>query len=119
MLNCREEFMDVIFPLSHCDIREAIVIALKRKENGLVIKKIFNLETNSSIKDYFEFLNSLDFEYDNEQATMSIHGLVIFYDNTWLEREICADGVERWVHHSRPEIEDYERMFKYIYNEEE
>lgn len=119
VINGKEEFLDIVFPLSHYDISEAIIIVCTQKENSLVTKKIFKLKSNFSIKDYFEFLNNLNFEYDNEQGIMSIYGLVIFYDNTWLEREICDAGVERWAHYSRPEIGDYERMFKYIYNKEE
>jgi len=61
------------------------------------------LKVNHSEKDFEEFLNSLDFEYDEGFGTQYVHGMVWLEDGTWLDR-LEYDGQESWTHEGVPEI---------------
>ena len=66
-------------------------------------KKEINLKVNFSENDFKEFLNKLDFEYDDGFGTQELHGLVWLEDGTWLSRHEY-DGAENWEHNKLPEI---------------
>lgn len=66
-------------------------------------KKEFNLKVGFNEAEFNEFLNKLDFGYDNGYGTQELHGLVWLQDGTWLSRHEY-DGSERWVHNQLPEI---------------
>lgn len=53
------------------------------------------LEPEHTEEDAMEFLKKLDFEYDNDFGWQEIYGLIMFNDNTWLERREY-DGSEWW-----------------------
>jgi hypothetical protein len=66
-------------------------------------KKEFNLKVGFNEAEFNEFLNKLDFEYDDGYGTQELHGLVWLQDGTWLSRHEY-DGSEYWVHNQLPEI---------------
>jgi len=53
-----------------------------------------------------EFLNKLDFEYDNGFGLQRLFGVVWFEDGTWATRGEY-DGSEWWEVHEIPEIPDH------------
>ena len=61
------------------------------------------LKVNYSQKDYDEFLNSLDFTYDDESEIQYLYGIVWLEDDTWLSR-MDYDGFEWWQHNVLPSI---------------
>ena len=61
------------------------------------------LKLNYSKEDYNDFLDSLDFMYDNGYGSQSLYGVVWLEDGTWLTRGEY-DGSEWWEHHKLPEI---------------
>jgi len=50
-----------------------------------------------------EFLQALNFEYDNGYGGQNLFGIVWFTDGTWAERGEY-DGSEWWEHRKCPEI---------------
>lgn len=57
--------------------------------------KLFQLKMNHTPKGLEDFLNSLDFEYDDGFGSQELYGTVWFTDGVWLEREEY-DGSECW-----------------------
>ena len=73
-------------------------------KNELVDKllEIFGIDY-CTIRDVINFINNLDFEYNNGFGSQELFGTVWFNDNTWLERKEY-DGSEWWIHCKRPQI---------------
>ena len=61
------------------------------------IAEKFILKIGYSENELSNFIDSLDFEYDNGYGTQYIFGEVLFKDNSWLEREEY-DGSEWWAY---------------------
>ena len=61
------------------------------------------LKLNHSEEDYNEFLNSLDFTYDDGYGGQELYGTVWLEDGTWLSRGEY-DGSEWWEHNVLPAI---------------
>ena len=61
------------------------------------------LKLNYSEEDYNEFLNSLDFDYDDGYGGQELYGTVWLEDGTWLSRGEY-DGAEWWEHNVLPTI---------------
>jgi len=53
----------------------------------------------------FEFLNNLDFTYDDGYGIQFLFGVVWLKNGDWLERDEY-DGSEHWVRRYRPAIPD-------------
>jgi hypothetical protein len=51
-----------------------------------------------------EELNHIDMEYDAGYGSQELYGIVLFNDNTWLQRAEY-DGSEWWVHMYPPTIQ--------------
>lgn len=66
-------------------------------------QKTFNLPVLYTGKEADEFLDSLDFEYDNGFGIQELFGTVWFTDGSWATRDEY-DGSEWWEHHEIPEI---------------
>ena len=66
-------------------------------------KKEFNLKVGFNEDEFNEFLNKLDFEYDDGYGTQELHGVVWLQDGTWLSRHEY-DGSEYWEHNHLPKI---------------
>ena len=67
------------------------------------IEKEINLKVGFNESDFKEFLNKLDFEYDNGYGIQELYGFVWLQDGTWLSRSEY-DGSEEWTHKQLPEI---------------
>lgn len=76
------------------------------------IEKVLKL--NHTNEQYDEFLNSLDFVYDNEYGGQLLYGTVWLEDGTWLSRRE-HEGSEWWEHNVLPDI-PREYMMKKILN---
>jgi hypothetical protein len=61
------------------------------------------LKDNHTQKDYLDFLDRLDFEYDDGYGTQELYGIVWLPDGTWLDRGEY-DGSEWWTYRVCPEI---------------
>lgn len=61
------------------------------------------LTTGWDEADFVEFLQSLDFEYDNGYGTQELFGEIWYEDGSWSEREEY-DGSECWAHKCSPTI---------------
>lgn len=65
--------------------------------------KEFDLKVGFTIDEFSEFLNSLDFEYDNGYGSQELFGFIWLKDGSWCER-YEYDGSESWAHKSPPII---------------
>lgn len=97
-MNAKEELLKVL--------KDSIIkcASIRREHTFFEEKsevKILNLDY--SVKDYENFLESMDFEYDNGYGIQELHGVVWLEDGTWLTRGEY-DGSEWWVHNVIPEI---------------
>ncbi len=63
------------------------------------------LPINYSNEQFEEFLNKLNFEYDNGYGTQYLQGTIWYTDGTWSDRGEY-DGSEWWQHQSVPNIPD-------------
>lgn len=61
------------------------------------------LKLNHSEEDYNEFLNSLDFTYDDGYGGQKLYGTVWLEDGTWFSRGEY-DGSEWWEYNVLPDI---------------
>lgn len=63
----------------------------------------FSLKVGYSDKEYNNFMDSLDFNYDDGFGGQELFGLVWFVNDSWLER-YEYDGAEMWVYKRCPAI---------------
>lgn len=63
----------------------------------------FILKEGYSLEEIREFLDKIDFEYDNGYGEQYLEGVVWMEDGTWFERAEY-DGSEWWEHRRLPEI---------------
>lgn len=70
---------------------------------GNTPKNLHTLKIGHTKKELILFLNSLDFEYDNDYYGQLLYGYVWFDDGTWLERG-KYNGSEWWEHKACPKI---------------
>lgn len=61
------------------------------------------LKVDYTEKEYEEFLDSIDFNYDSGWGSQNLFGFIWFEDGTWMER-YEYDGSENWVYKKCPEI---------------
>lgn len=61
------------------------------------------LKVNHSEDELKDFINSLDFNYDDGYGMQEVYGIIMFNDDFWLER-IEYDGSERWGLKKKPSI---------------
>jgi len=62
-----------------------------------------NLKVGHTAEDLQEFLNALDFEYDDGYGGQELHGIVWFNDGIWADRGEY-DGSEWWNYQCCPYI---------------
>ena len=67
--------------------------------------KEYLLLMNYTESDTTEFLNSLDFKYDDGYGCQELFGVIWLTDGSWFERREY-DGAEWWQHMTRPSIPD-------------
>lgn len=64
------------------------------------------LKVNYTEDDWNNFLELLDFEYDDGFGAQELFGTIWFTDGTWSDR-FEYDGSEYWDYHMIPDIPDY------------
>lgn len=79
------------------DIR---VMKIIHYENGFNMDHVF-IKENPSVDD----LESLDYHYDDNNDIQELFGIVLFNDNTWLERSQYED-FEWWNYKKCPTVEE-------------
>ena len=62
-----------------------------------------NLKVGHTTEEFLQFMDKLDFVYDNRYGTHELHGTVWLEDGTWLVRKEY-DGSEWWEYVFSPEI---------------
>lgn len=95
----KEEFLDTIKPKNK--IKCAYIYF--RPPEYPDLKRTSILKENYTNKEYKEFLNSLDYEYDSGYGVQELYGTVWMTDGTWYERKEY-DGLEEWIHKKCPKI---------------
>ena len=99
MINAKEEF------IQHIQYKN-----LKVKSAVLVHKVSYGNKINYILKEkytpseYENFLNSIDFEYDDGFGRQEIKGCILYEDGTWSDR-YEYDGSEWWAYQKCPTIE--------------
>jgi len=98
-MNAREEF------IRHIGIRKVLCAQIQHGEDYSDDDKpvIFNLTTGSTEEDRTQFLNDLDFDYDNGYGGQNLFGTIWYEDGTWSERGEY-DGSEWYVYRQCPQI---------------
>ena len=98
MKNARKEFCEVVSEQS-AQVKCAYVCY--EKSYGQIIRPV--LKVGYSAKDYENFLDSLDFDYDNGFGSQELFGIIWLEDNAWFSRDEY-DGAEAWEYNVVPEI---------------
>jgi len=81
------------------DLKDGEVLAATVMHMG----KKFILKRGHSENDWLQFLEQLDFNYDNGWGRQELYGTVWLWDDTWMERGEY-DGSEWWEHKKLPEL---------------
>ena len=68
------------------------------------------LRTEYSNEEFIEFIESLNFHYDNGFGAQELFGTIWYKDGSWSDRREY-DGREWWEHHHRPDIPDNLEQF--------
>lgn len=80
--------------------------------------KIFNLKEGFSHDEFLNFINDLDFNYDDGYGTQYLFGKIWYTDGTWSER-YEYDGSECWTHKGPTDIFYYDmKHFEDAYQRE-
>lgn len=102
MRNAKEEFLHAVKNLARVKCAyvwiEDFDDKVPQKSNEPIVLKL-----NYTDKDFSEFVNKLDFEYDGGYGIQTIYGTVWLEDGTWVNRGEY-DGSEWWEHHKCPDI---------------
>lgn len=108
MINAKQEFIN----LCKEKTPRCATITLKYWTEDIVSPSSIQELSNVDLKCYYtpedmqEFLNELDFEYNNGFGLQRLFGVVWFEDGTWAERGEY-DGSEWWELREIPEIPDH------------
>lgn len=103
MTNAKSEF------LSHVDfvqtkVKCAVIKPWILDDDTKVYNRFkFTLPCNYSPEQYSEFLNLMEFEYDDTMDEQMIFGTIWFDDDSWSARDGPYDS-DWWVHHRVPPI---------------
>ena len=100
MANAKEELLDAVKDTAKIKCASILYETWEDWEDN-TSQKTFKL--NHSEEDYNEFLNSLDFTYDDGYGCQELYGTVWLEDGTWLSRGEY-DGSEWWEHNVLPTI---------------
>jgi hypothetical protein len=96
-MNAKEEFEDFVTsrPNVICAIITVMDDDLKAKQTVLRI--------GYTEEQYQDFLNSLDFDYDDGYGLQYLYGTIWFNNNTWATRGEY-DGSEWWIYNECPQV---------------
>jgi hypothetical protein len=97
-MNAKEEFIKTISAF------EAVVLCAQiRLEHSYDNNIVFTLNQNYTDEELFEFLNNLDFEYNNSYGKQYLFGTIWCKHNIWFTRSEY-DGAEGWEYHEYPKL---------------
>ena len=96
-MNAKKEF------LKHTEGKEVYCVAIEYFEFYGRDSKEFNLPINYSEEDFSNFLDLLDFEYDDGYGSQELFGTIWYKDGTWSDRWEY-EGDECWEHKQYPAI---------------
>jgi len=96
-MNARQEF------INHVGFRKVLCAQIKHGDGYDDDSKVFNLTTGSTEEDRTQFLNDLDFDYDNGYGGQNLFGTIWYEDGTWSDRGEY-DGSEWYEYHICPPI---------------
>lgn len=102
-MNAREELLELLEQVI-VDIHCAKVALHTRYVNGNTSKAAL-LKVDYTPEELDEFLDELDFDYDDGYGGQELFGTIWFVDGTYATRAEY-DGSEWWEHHKCPEIPD-------------
>lgn len=96
MRNAKQEFLEHIY-MGLIDHVKCVYINVSGKK----FKTIF-LRKDFSQKSWNEFLDYLDFDYDEKSLKVEIEGTIWYNDNTWSTHDYI-DYEQVWVYHKMPQ----------------
>ena len=97
-MNAKEELLNYVSGIS-----SKLLCATITHDKESDYQPTFNLLLGYTPEDLENFLNSLDFDYNNGYGLQTLFGTVWFSDGIWLERGEY-DGSEWWQHCKYPDI---------------
>jgi predicted HNH restriction endonuclease len=97
MPNARKELLGAVNDIAKIKCALITYKSWDNKESKIVLK------INHTNDEFNEFLNSLDFEYDNDYGSQELFGTVWLDNGTWMSRGEY-DGSEWWKHNVLPTI---------------
>jgi hypothetical protein len=100
-MNAKKELIELLEQVI-VDIHCAKVSLHARYVNGNTSKAAL-LKVDHTPEELDEFLDGLDFDYDNGYGGQELFGTIWFVDGTYATRGEY-DGSEWWEHHTCPEI---------------
>ena len=80
-----------------------VICAQIRIENRYNDNTVFTLNLNYTEEELEEFLNNLDFEYDDGYGIQHLFGTIWCKNNTWFDR-VEYDGSECWKYNEYPKL---------------
>ena len=95
MINAKEELLEMLVDLGETTKIKCALIEHEETE--------FILKLHHSEEEYNNFLDLLDFEYEDDFGHQNLYGTVWLEDGTWLSRGEYG-GSEWWIHNVLPEI---------------
>ena len=98
MRNAKEEFLDAIS--DRAKLKCAII---QSEDDNFTLEITKVLKCNYNQLEYEQFINSLNYEYDDGYGGQNLFGKVWFEDGTWCERGEY-DGSEWWEFQCLPTI---------------
>ena len=104
-MNAKEEFLSEI-KSNNSKVRCAIIEYNpyhNENKTGKGANGTRLLTTGWDDNDFEEFLNSIDFKYDDGYGTQELFGTIWYEDGTWSDRDEY-DGAENWRYNKSPEI---------------
>jgi len=103
MVNAKEELEYHIEKIGGISQVKCAKIGYGGRPGLLAHDEEYALKVGFSEEDYLEFINSLDFGYNNGYGSQKFFGTVWLKDGSWLGRGEY-DGSEWWEHFKTPEI---------------
>jgi hypothetical protein len=99
MINAKDELLEALEGID-AGVRCATIV---HKPDCPGSSTEVSLKVGHTPADFEEFLDQLDFDYDNGYGIQELYGYVWLDDKTWLDRDEY-DGAEGWEHQQCPGI---------------
>lgn len=96
MINCKIEFLEEIGG-------KQLLCAKIERASSYWQTELYCLSVGFTEREYAEFLNKLDFKYDDGYGRQEVSGLIWYKDGTWSERGEDG-GREWWQYKTCPDI---------------